>query len=231
MVSRTVAALGHLDTLIANAGIAEVKPILETSPAERQRMFEVNCGGLMNSYISAAKQMVVQGSGGRIIGAASIVSFNTFPMLGTYSASKWAVKGFTQVAAKEWAVSRFSFCTRQRRSSDLAPDPATSLLLSPAPWTTLTLSSSQKYGIRVCAYAPGIVDTPMWDIIDRELGKDVRLLLLALPSPTDAIRRWASQRERLGRSLSTTSSSSRGVACPRTLRSLCRSWRRRIRNT
>lgn len=36
--------------------------------------------------------------------SASIVAFNTFPLLGTYSASKWYVKGFTQVAAKEWAV-------------------------------------------------------------------------------------------------------------------------------
>lgn len=47
--------------------------------------------------------MIKQGDGGRILGAASIVSFDTFPMLGTYSASKWLVKGFTQVAAKEWA--------------------------------------------------------------------------------------------------------------------------------
>lgn len=167
MVSRTVAALGHLDTLIANAGIAEVKPILDTTPAERQRMFDVNCGGLMNSYISGAKQMVAQGTGGRIIGAASIVSFNTFPMLGTYSASKWAVKGFTQVAAKEWAVS-FS-------PSSHKADPA------PVSSASADTPSSQKYGIRVCAYAPGIVDTPMWDLIDHELGKDVRTFALAIP--------------------------------------------------
>ncbi|KAI5476354.1 acetoin dehydrogenase-like protein [Pseudohyphozyma bogoriensis] len=141
MVAKVVAALGKLDTAVANAGIAEVKvtldasPILETTEADRKRMLDVNIHGVFNTYISAAKQMVKQGHGGRILGAASIVAFNTFPMLSTYSASKWAVKGFTQASAKEWA----------------------------------------KYGIRVNAYAPGIVDTPMWDLIDRELGKHMGL--------------------------------------------------------
>lgn len=43
------------------------------------------------------------GRGGKIIGAASIVVFRPFALLGPYSASKWAVRGLTQAAAMEWA--------------------------------------------------------------------------------------------------------------------------------
>lgn len=47
--------------------------------------------------------MIKQGNGGRIINAASIVAFKPFAVLTPYSASKWAVRGFTQGAAMEWA--------------------------------------------------------------------------------------------------------------------------------
>lgn len=77
----------------------------------------------MNTHITAARQMVKQGLGGRIIGAGSIASYrtagesDTLPIrlasnlvfvtlqenLGPYGATKFAVRGFTEVAAKEWA--------------------------------------------------------------------------------------------------------------------------------
>ena len=57
----------------------------------------------MNTHIFAAKQMVKQGLGGRIIGAGSIASYRTAENLGPYGGTKFAVRGFTEVAAKEWA--------------------------------------------------------------------------------------------------------------------------------
>lgn len=75
----------------------------------------------MNTHVAAAKQMVKQGFGGRIIGAGSIASYRTagrdlrtsssrkakyFPTLenlSPYGATKFAVRGFTEAAAKEWA--------------------------------------------------------------------------------------------------------------------------------
>jgi short-subunit dehydrogenase len=54
--------------------------------------------GLHNCYAAAAKQIIKQGNGGKIIGAASIVAFKPFPLLSHYSASKWAVRGLTQVS-------------------------------------------------------------------------------------------------------------------------------------
>ena len=57
----------------------------------------------MNTHIFAAKQMVKQGSGGRILGAGSIASYRTAENLGPYGGTKFAVRGFTEAAAKEWA--------------------------------------------------------------------------------------------------------------------------------
>jgi NAD(P)-dependent dehydrogenase (short-subunit alcohol dehydrogenase family) len=134
--------------MIANAGIAQVKALLDLSEEDVRRMFEVNVYGVFNCYSAAAKQMIKQGGGGKIVGCArfvsspfsignfadhenSIVAFKPFPMLSHYSASKWAVRGFTQAFAMEMA----------------------------------------EHKITVNGYAPGIVGTAMWDLIDEELGK------------------------------------------------------------
>lgn len=103
MVSGTVEALGSLDVMVANAGIAQVLPLLEVSPEDWDRMMAVNVRGTFLCYQEAAQQMIKQGGGGKIIGAASIVAYRPFALLGPYSASKWAVRGLTQAAAMEWA--------------------------------------------------------------------------------------------------------------------------------
>jgi meso-butanediol dehydrogenase/(S,S)-butanediol dehydrogenase/diacetyl reductase len=103
MVAETVEALGSLDVMIANAGIAQVLPLLEVTPQDWDRMLAINARGIFLCYQAAAKQMIEQGGGGKIIGAASIVAHRPFALLGHYSASKWAVRGLTQAAAMEWA--------------------------------------------------------------------------------------------------------------------------------
>ncbi|ONF72323.1 acetoin reductase [Amycolatopsis keratiniphila] len=103
MVGETAAALGSLDVMVANAGIAQVLPLLEVTPEDWDRMMAVNARGMFLCYQAAAKQMIEQGNGGKIIGAASIVAHRPFALLGHYSASKWAVRGLTQAAAMEWA--------------------------------------------------------------------------------------------------------------------------------
>lgn len=103
LVATAVAAGGRLDVFVANAGIAQVQELLEYSTADFQKILDVNVTGVFNSYRQAAKQMISQGHGGKIIGAASIVAFRPFALLGPYSATKWAVRGLTQAAAMEWA--------------------------------------------------------------------------------------------------------------------------------
>lgn len=89
--------------MIANAGIAQVKPLLELTSEDVHRMFDINFHGVFNCYQAAAKQMIKQGTGGKLIGAASIVAFKPFALLSHYSASKWAVRGLTQAFAMEMA--------------------------------------------------------------------------------------------------------------------------------
>lgn len=109
MIKESVSKLGALTVMIANAGIAQVAPALDISDEDVQKMFNVNFMGVWLCYTHAARQMIAQGpvpegsSGYKILGAASIVAFKPFPLLAHYSASKWAVRGFTQVFAMEMA--------------------------------------------------------------------------------------------------------------------------------
>lgn len=103
MVGRVAGELGHLDVMVANAGIAQVKPILDVTPEDFDRMTAVNLRGVFLCYQAAARRMIEQGSGGKIIGASSIAGHKGFALLGHYSATKFGVRGLTQAAAQEWA--------------------------------------------------------------------------------------------------------------------------------
>jgi meso-butanediol dehydrogenase / (S,S)-butanediol dehydrogenase / diacetyl reductase len=103
MIAATVAELGRLDVMVANAGVAQVAPLLEVTPEQFDWLMSINLRGVFLCYTAAARQMIAQGDGGKIIGAASIAAHKGFAMLGHYSASKWAVRGLTQAAAQEWA--------------------------------------------------------------------------------------------------------------------------------
>lgn len=130
LVQGTAEALGSLDVMVANAGIAQTKALLDVSPEEYDKVHAVNGRGVFLCYTEAARQMIAQGNGGKIIGAASIAAHKGFALLGVYCSTKFAVRGLTQAAAQEWA----------------------------------------EHGITVNAYCPGIVDTTMWEEIDRDLG-------------------------------------------------------------
>ncbi|THH21843.1 hypothetical protein EUX98_g8277 [Antrodiella citrinella] len=150
-IAETVEKLGpNLFVSVANAGVTQVKPLLECTPEFIENEVRINILGFMNTHIFAAKQMVKQGLGGRILGAGSIASYRTAENLGPYGATKFAVRGFTEVSAKEWA----EYGIRVNGSSSRTP---------PDAFTHLRR--------RRTAYAPGIVDTPMWDHIDAELAK------------------------------------------------------------
>jgi NAD(P)-dependent dehydrogenase (short-subunit alcohol dehydrogenase family) len=58
MVETSVSQLGPLNTMVANAGIAQVKALLDLTEEDLKRMFEVNVYGVYNCYSSAAKQII-----------------------------------------------------------------------------------------------------------------------------------------------------------------------------
>ncbi len=108
MVERVAAELGSVDVMVANAGIAQVKTILELTPEDLQRIFEVNVFGVVYCLQAAAEQMLRQGHGGKIINAGSIAAHSGFDLLGHYSATKFAVRALTQAAAKELAKDKIT---------------------------------------------------------------------------------------------------------------------------
>ncbi|PCH44826.1 NAD(P)-binding protein [Wolfiporia cocos MD-104 SS10] len=102
MTTQVVQEAGGLDVMVANAGIlGPFKPLHEVSAEEFDQIIAVNVRGVMLSYKHAAQQMIKQGRGGRIIGAASMAGRQGFPNIGPYTASKFAVRGLTHSAAKE----------------------------------------------------------------------------------------------------------------------------------
>jgi meso-butanediol dehydrogenase / (S,S)-butanediol dehydrogenase / diacetyl reductase len=103
IVSETAAQLGSLDILVANAGVAQTKALLDVSPEEYDWVHAINGRGVFLCYTEAARQMIKQGTGGKIIGASSIAGHKGFGLLGIYSSSKFGVRALTQAAAQEWA--------------------------------------------------------------------------------------------------------------------------------
>jgi NAD(P)-dependent dehydrogenase (short-subunit alcohol dehydrogenase family) len=103
MVADVAKNMGSVDVMVANAGIAPVSPIIDTSTEDFQRIFKINVEGVFHCYKFAALQMIKQGHGGKIIGASSTAGKQGWGMgLGNYSSTKFAVRGLTQSAAREF---------------------------------------------------------------------------------------------------------------------------------
>jgi meso-butanediol dehydrogenase / (S,S)-butanediol dehydrogenase / diacetyl reductase len=98
-----VAHFGGLDVMVANAGIAITAPLLETTGEQWQLTMDVNAKGVLHCYQAATRQMIAQGRGGRLIAAASVAAHRGGKWQGTYSASKFAVRGLSQSVAQELA--------------------------------------------------------------------------------------------------------------------------------
>jgi meso-butanediol dehydrogenase / (S,S)-butanediol dehydrogenase / diacetyl reductase len=97
-----IAALGSIYVLVNNAGVLSAAPVLELSVEEWDRVMGVNARGVFLCSKAFGAHMVEQG-GGCIINVASISGKQGDPTLAHYSASKFAVVGFTQALAKELA--------------------------------------------------------------------------------------------------------------------------------
>ena len=134
MVRETVSRFGRLNILVNNAGIGAIASLLDTDEATWDALMNVNAKGVLLCTQAAARQMIAQGGGGRIInnasGAGKIAPGKATP-LGAYAASKHAVVALTRQFGMELA----------------------------------------EHQILVNCLCAGIVDTQMWDLIDREVAK------------------------------------------------------------
>jgi 3-oxoacyl-[acyl-carrier protein] reductase len=98
-VEKTVATLGRLDVLVNNAGTAIAKKFEETTLEELDRLIDINLRGTFVATQAALKHM---NNGGRIIMIGSCVGERMMtPGLVPYSATKGAIKMFTQGLSRE----------------------------------------------------------------------------------------------------------------------------------
>ena len=107
-VDRVVEEFGRLDIMFANAGIAHSAPFLEHPEAQWHRVLRVNLTGVFLCCQAAARQMVKQGGGGRIITTASINGFRGVENLAGYNAAKAGVIELTRTMAVELAQHRIA---------------------------------------------------------------------------------------------------------------------------
>lgn len=95
------AAHGRPDVLVNNAGIREVKPILELEPAEWDKVVAVNLNGVF--YCSREAALRMKDTGGSILNVASVAGLLGIPHRPAYTATKHAVIGLTRNLAMDLA--------------------------------------------------------------------------------------------------------------------------------
>ncbi|WP_112323351.1 SDR family oxidoreductase [Oceanibium sediminis] len=103
MIAHAVDVFGRLDVKFNNAGINKPMNFLDVTEDNWNRIMGVNGLGCLIGMQEAARQMIAQGGGGKIINTASIASRQGFDNVAPYCASKWAVVSLTQSGARDLA--------------------------------------------------------------------------------------------------------------------------------
>lgn len=101
-VEKAIQSFGTIDVLVNNAGIGYFGAIEESEEEEVRRMFEINFFGLAN-MTNAVLPILRNQKSGHIINIASIGGLVSFPGVGFYNATKFAVDGLSESLAKEVA--------------------------------------------------------------------------------------------------------------------------------
>ena len=91
MVDLAVSQFGGLDILVNNAGVGKIIPFLETTEQDWNFIFDINCKGLLWCSQAAARIMIQQGRGGKIINLASQAGRRGEAYVLAYCASKACV--------------------------------------------------------------------------------------------------------------------------------------------
>jgi D-sorbitol dehydrogenase (acceptor) len=89
---------GALDILVNNAAVFDLAPIVEITRESYDRLFRINVAGTLFTLQAAARQMIAQGRGGKIINMASQAGRRGEPLVAIYCATKAAVISITQSA-------------------------------------------------------------------------------------------------------------------------------------
>ncbi|MBC9744501.1 L-iditol 2-dehydrogenase [Pseudomonas syringae pv. syringae] len=97
-IAAVVAQTGKLDILINNAALFDLAPIVDITRDSYERLFSINVAGTLFTLQAAARQMIAQGHGGKIINMASQAGRRGEALVAMYCATKAAVISLTQSA-------------------------------------------------------------------------------------------------------------------------------------
>lgn len=101
LADETIARFGRFDTWVNDAGIGLYQRLEELEDDEHRRLFDTNYWGVVHGSQAAVQHFRDRGDGGALINIGSILSDMSAPLLSAYSASKHAVKGYTDALRME----------------------------------------------------------------------------------------------------------------------------------
>jgi len=99
LLNETIARFGRIDTWVNNAGVSIYGRLDEVTEEDSRLLFDTNFWGVVNGSLVALPYL--RASGGALVNVGSEVSESVVPLQGMYSASKHAVKGFTDALRVE----------------------------------------------------------------------------------------------------------------------------------
>ena len=103
IIDTAVKEFGKVDILVNNAGIIRRTDAIDFSEKDWDDVMNINSKTVFFFSQAAAKQYIKQGTGGKIINIASMLSYQGGIRVPSYTASKSAVMGITRAMANEWA--------------------------------------------------------------------------------------------------------------------------------
>ena len=103
LLAKAKAFAGRVDILVNNAGIIRREDAIKFSEKDWDDVIDINLKSVFFFSQAAARQFMAQGTGGKIINVASMLSFQGGVRVPSYTASKSGVMGITRLMANEWA--------------------------------------------------------------------------------------------------------------------------------
>jgi meso-butanediol dehydrogenase/(S,S)-butanediol dehydrogenase/diacetyl reductase len=107
-IGRTVEEFGALNVMFNNAGINPPLNFMDVTEENWNLVMRVNAWSVLIGTQEAARQMIAQGTGGKVINTASVASRQGYGNMAPYSASKAAVLSLTQAAARALAQNKIT---------------------------------------------------------------------------------------------------------------------------
>ena len=99
-IDTALSTFGQVDVLVNNAGFGTLGAVEEIEDEQVRKQFEVNCFGTLN-LTKAMLPHFRQRKSGHILNVSSVGGFTSFPGTGIYSATKFAIEGYSEALAKE----------------------------------------------------------------------------------------------------------------------------------